>query len=207
MHAHIQNLNLLKVGGIREDPDALIGVVPLWAFLFPGGHIMPSNTNGVNATPSFRNSIELCEALLYKNNSFRALGELLSSASLSAFDSEGWESSGKEKAEQRQSGLGQLFELIIDDQERAIELFMEEYFDSDEHLLKAAAGKLNLAKQGAFIGGRIPERDFKEAIEGLHTVISRNNGLRPIAEAMIEALDQYAPLSVRKVAKAANGGE
>ena len=165
---------------------------------------MPSNTNGVNATPAFHNSIDLCDAILAKNNAFRALGELISSAHLSAFDPECYESSGKEKAGQRQSGLGQLFELIIDDQERAIELFMEEYSDSDEHFLKAAAGKLNMVKQGAFIGGRLPERDFKEAIEGLHVVISRNSGLRPVAEAMIEALDQYAPLTVRKVA---NGGE
>lgn len=165
---------------------------------------MPSNTNGVNATPSFRNSIELCETLLGKNHSFRALGALISSARLSDFDPDRWESTGKAEAEHRQSGLGQLFELIIDDQERAIEIFMREYFDSDENFLEAAACTLNLAKEGAFIDGRIPERDFKKIMEGLHAVISRDSGLRPAAEAMVEAIDHYAPLTVRKVT---NGGE
>jgi len=165
---------------------------------------MPSTTNGVRTTPAIRTSFDLCEAILEKNDAFRALGALLSSARLSEFAPDNYTPTVKIVGERLQAGLNQLFHLIIDDQERTIERFMQEYSDSDEHFLTKAAGSLKLAKEGAFNGGRISENIFKQTMEGLHSVISRNSGLRPVAEAMVEALDQYAPLTVRKVA---NGGE
>lgn len=162
---------------------------------------MPSNTNEVSATPAFRSALELCETILEKNRSMRALGALLSSARLSDFDPGSLSPAGKDEAEDRQAGLGQLVELIVGDQERAIALFREEYLESDERWLQAAADTLKMVKAGCFIGERIPASTFKEIMEGLHMVIERDAGSRPVAEAMVEAVGQYAPLSVCKVAK------
>lgn len=204
LFVHIRNLILLKVGGIREDLKAVLGLEPLWAFLFSGGKIMPSNQNGVKSCSKATISpLDLRDIISEDNYALRAFGTLLSTAKLSDFDSDNYipGSEGKIEAEGLQYGLAKLIELYLAKQEQVLDNFAEEYRESDEYILQRTSRLIKLTEEGMWTSGCIAAESFFNALDGLETIIGRNPTLKPMAEEMKSSLMKYAPPEAAKNSK------
>lgn len=187
------------MGGIREDPNAVIGVVPLWAFLFSGGTTMKCNKTGAAASRKNTTPSDLFYIITEKNHALRALGALLGTAKLSAFDSENYlpGSQGKFEVENLQFGLSKLIDLYLDDMERTVATFADEYLDSDEYLVERAAALVKMTEEGASITGHIPKAQFCETLGNLQTVIDRKGVYSSMAGNLKTSLMRLAPHEAR----------
>jgi len=190
----IRNLILLKVGGIREDPNVVLDVEPLWAFLFSGGKAMSNTQDEVkSSTPRPTPPYEFLETITQKNNALRAFGALLRTADLSGFDSGNYIPEKKDEAESLQWGLSGLIDLYLADLEQTGEAFADEYHDGDIWLIESASSTIRLFEEGMWNRGHIPMENFSNAIEGLNTVIARNPVLMPVAEAIKASIMKHIP--------------
>jgi len=139
---------------------------------------------------------DLLEAIQDKNNALRAFGALLETAKLSNFDPDTFlqDSPRRRNALDLQNGLSGIINLYLADQEQALEDFSVEYGESEEYMLRYTAGLVNMAKEGAFLKNRIPQKRYLEALGRLETVIAGNGKYCDMAKALKTSLVKYAPL-------------
>lgn len=153
---------------------------------------MYDRSQGVDTTSAttahalpLRTPQDLQEALEEDRNALLALGELLKTARLSAFDCETFVkgSSADIVANNVQSGLARLINLCVESQGRIVDSYVAQHKESDAGLLEQAQTLFHMANNGAFraeaVGG-----ELSEALRLAEVVACRGGDLADKAKAL-----------------------
>ena len=121
--------------------------------------------------------------LLY---SMEALGLLLQSSDLRGFEGD------EEVNINLRWGVSKIIEMLVEKQKELLETHVDQYRDSDIHLLKDAARRYKyIDQQGFHYSAKFNIDYLKDAIKNLDIVVERNGNLAELSEELKEKCTNY----------------
>lgn len=137
---------------------------------------------------------DIQDKLLSHNYVLRDFATLLMSSDLSDFATQNLEDTLKsddfEKANLRW-GLSQIIDLYLEHQERILTEYVDQYYESDIHLVRHAKFIIDAAGHGAYTSKDVAIRKLRKEAANLDTVINRDGELKEKASELKETCMGY----------------